>query len=259
MTLAPLIIAHRGDSTNAPENTMAAFRQAIAAGADGVEFDVRLSNDGVPVVIHDGDTRRTTGIARPVSAATAKELGELDAGSWFNRTRRYAANDAFIGTGVPSLGDVLELYANETGPIYVELKIDDVNVQPMADAVSNVLLQFPGLIDRVIVKSFRLAAIPAIRHLLPGVQTGALFEPSIANIIRGRKHLITLAAEFGADQLSLHYSLASRSIVQRAAESGMPVTIWTVDDPKWVSRCRQRGIGALITNDPGRLVAIRGG
>jgi glycerophosphoryl diester phosphodiesterase len=79
----PLIIAHRGASAVAPENTIAAFRRAIEVGADGVEFDVRLARDGVPVVIHDSTLERTAGLKRGVSDLTSEELSQIDVGSWF--------------------------------------------------------------------------------------------------------------------------------------------------------------------------------
>jgi len=83
----PLIIGHRGASAVAPENTMAAFREAIAAGCDGIEFDVRLTRDGVPVIIHDSTLRRTAGLAARVADLTWAELEQVDVGSWFARAR----------------------------------------------------------------------------------------------------------------------------------------------------------------------------
>ncbi|HET6851924.1 MAG TPA: glycerophosphodiester phosphodiesterase family protein, partial [Pyrinomonadaceae bacterium] len=81
----PLIIGHRGASAVAPENTIAAFKEAIAVGADGVEFDVRLTRDRVPVVIHDSTLRRTAGLQRRVADLTWAELEQVDVGSWFDR------------------------------------------------------------------------------------------------------------------------------------------------------------------------------
>ena len=83
----PLIIGHRGASADAPENTMAAFREAIAVGADGIEFDVRLTRDGVPVVIHDSTLRRTGGLPQRIAEITQSELATIDVGSWFARKK----------------------------------------------------------------------------------------------------------------------------------------------------------------------------
>src|SRR6185503_14444987 len=88
MPTTPLILGHRGASAVAPENTLAAFSRAMSDGADGIEFDVRLSRDGVPVVIHDANLNRTAGVARRVSDLTAKELQEIDVGGWFDHAER---------------------------------------------------------------------------------------------------------------------------------------------------------------------------
>jgi glycerophosphoryl diester phosphodiesterase len=91
----PLIIAHRGASALAPENTLAAFRRAIADGAEGIEFDVRLAKDNVPVVIHDADLKRVGARNGSVGEYTSAELGKIDVGSWFNRQKPEKANERF--------------------------------------------------------------------------------------------------------------------------------------------------------------------
>jgi glycerophosphoryl diester phosphodiesterase len=253
MSRSPLIIAHRGASAHAPENTMAAFQLGIDQGADGVEFDVHLAKDGVPVVIHDPTLKRTGGRNEKVADLTSRQLSEIDIGSWFNKKYPPRARPEYASQTVPTLERVLSLFDAEAGPIYVELKCDLSNYKPLSAAVCSLLRNSP-LLPRVIIKSFRLAAIPDVRGLLPDVQTAALFEPSILTILRRRKHIVAIAREFGAHQLSLHRSLATRKLTHLASEAGMPVTVWTVDDPKWIVRCRQRGIGTLITNDPLELV-----
>ena len=132
----------------------------------------------------------------------------------------------------------------------------NVPTTSLAAAVSDVIRDSPQL-PQMIVKSFKLAAIPEVRHLLPTAQTAALFEPSIMTVLRRRKYIIAMAHEFGAHQISLHHSLVTPKLGKLAAEANMPVTIWTADHPKWVRRCRKLGIKALITNDPARLLAER--
>jgi glycerophosphoryl diester phosphodiesterase len=244
----PLIIAHRGASTHAPENTLAAFRAAIDAGANGVEFDVQLAADGVPVVIHDTDLRRTAGINKRVSELTSIQLSQIDAGSWFA--------PQFSRETVPTLEQTLQLLSNFNGLIYIELKCELDNFKPLVAAVCDAIRDSP-LLPQIIVQSFRLAAIPEVRCLLPQVQTAALFEPSIMTILRSRKYIIAMAREFGAQQISLHYSLATSKLCTLAAETNLPVTVWTVDDPKWLERCKIRNIRALITNDPKNLISAR--
>lgn len=253
----PLIIAHRGDSANAPENTLAAFRRGVDVGADGVEFDVQLANDGVPVVAHDFDLKRTAGRSERVTEMTSKQLVLMDVGSWFNKKFPSKAFAAYARETVPTLEQVIKLNETTTGPIYIELKCDDSNYKPLAAAVCEMIRDSP-MLPRIIVKSFKLAAIPTVRNLLPEVQTAALFEPSIMTILRKPKYIIAMAHEFGAHHISLHHSLATPKLTALAAEAQMPVTIWTADNPKWIARCRERGIASLITNDPARLLDHRG-
>jgi glycerophosphoryl diester phosphodiesterase len=252
----PLIIGHRGASAHAPENTLAAFRLAIELGADGVEFDVQLSKDGVPVVIHDYDLNRTSVCDERVSDLTSKQLCKIDVGSWFNSKNPSLAKPDFSYETVPTLSDVLKLLEASSGPIYIELKCDETNIKPLVAAVCEVIGDSP-MLPRMIVKSFRLSAIPEVRYRLPNIQTAALFEPSILTILRSRKFIVGIAREFGAHQISLHYSLITPRICGLAEAAKMPITIWTVDDAKWLTRSSKLGIGALITNDPAMLIAER--
>src|ERR1044072_6078360 len=109
MTPTPLILGHRGSSATAPENTLAAFSQSIRDRADGIEFDVRLSRDGIPVVIHDATLKRTGRIDRRVSDLTATELQKVDVGSWFAEQRH--SPQTLAGETIPSLAHVFELFA----------------------------------------------------------------------------------------------------------------------------------------------------
>ena len=254
MSKIPLIIGHRGASTQAPENTLAAFQLAIDQGADGVEFDVQLSADGVPVVIHDYDLQRTGGRDSKVSDLTSRELGRIDVGSWFNKKHKSHARDEFATERVPTLAQVLDLLKSTDGPIYIELKCETGEYKSLVGAVCELIRDSPQL-DRIIIKSFRLAVIPDVKCQLPSVKTAALFEPSIMTILRRRLNIIEIAREFGADQISLHYSLASEKFAAAASEANMPVTIWTVDKPKWLKKCKTRGIGSIITNDPQLMLA----
>lgn len=256
MSLPPLIIGHRGASAHAPENTLAAFQLALDVGADGVEFDVQLAKDGVPVVIHDSILERTALRPERVAELTSKQLGKIDIGSWFNKKFPKKARSEFANETVPTLAQVLDLLKDTNGLIYIELKCGDAEYEPLAKAVSNTIRD-SHLLPQIIVKSFKLATIPVVRFHLPEVQTAALFEPTIMDFLRRRKHILAIAHEFGAHQISLHYSLITRKLVSLATEVNMPVTIWTADDPKWVKRCQKLGIKALITNVPARAIAAK--
>lgn len=249
----PLIIGHRGASAAAPENTLAAFRRAIDDGADGIEFDVRLARDGVPVVIHDATLKRTGRIKAAVSGLTSKELEKIDVGSWFDIAGQ---PDGYPSERVPTLAKTLASLAGFGGPVFIELKCGDGEVEPLTAAVCDVVGSSP-LSAQVIVKSFRLAVIPQVRTRAPALRTAALFAPRVMSILRKEKHLVKIAEELGADELSIHYSLATRKLMEKAGKHALPVNIWTADSARWVKRGLKLGFKSIITNDPAKLLARR--
>jgi glycerophosphoryl diester phosphodiesterase len=217
----PLIIGHRGASAVAPENTITAFMSAVLAGADGIEFDVRLSADGVPVVIHDDTLYRTHGLRRRVGDLSAAELDEL---------------------GVPSLRELFEFMAGNELLLCLEIKGSSAE---LAERCCELLREF-SFAERVVVECFDLAIIAKIREF----KTAALFKPRIYT----DQGLIDRALAVGASVLALHHRLAKAPLVEKAKLAGLRVVVWTVDDPVWLARARAMGIAALITNDPARMI-----
>ena len=140
----PQIIAHRGASAHAPENTLAAFRIAIDAGADGVELDVRLSKDGIPVVVHDRDLKRLAGRVDAIADLKAEELALVDVGSHFNATHPKRTRSEFAGVGISTLAEVLGLFEASSGFVHVELKIDKKHeLMPLVNGVCRVSMLRP--------------------------------------------------------------------------------------------------------------------
>ena len=252
----PLIIAHRGSSALAPENTMAAFHKAIEDRADGLEFDVRLAKDGVPVVFHDATLRRIARKNISVISLRAEELQKLDVGSWFNIKNPRKANLKFSAETIPTLAYLLDVLGDYKGLIYIELKCKADELTTLVRAVIKVV-QSSKLFPNIIIKSFKLEAIALTNKLLPEVRTAALFAPKILTILRKQTQLIEKARECKADEISLHFSLATQKIVEKAREFGMPTIIWTADHPVWVKRSCDIGIRAIITNNPARLLVKR--
>src|SRR5690349_3043260 len=124
---SPLIIGHRGASAHAPENTMASFRLALEVGADGIEFDVRLSREGGPFVIHDDNLRRTGLDPRRVADLNASELKQIDVGKWFDPI-------SSVNEPIPTLKDVLHLFESRQGLLYLEMKCDGSEREKLASA-----------------------------------------------------------------------------------------------------------------------------
>ena len=246
----PLIIGHRGASAVAPENTMAAFGEAIAAGADGIEFDVRLTRDGVPVIIHDSTLRRTGGLQRRVGELTWSELEQVDAGSWFNQ--RFATET------VPTLKELLTLFESNNLFLHLEMKSDSPSEHtPLADACCR-LINEHSLKERIVVSCFDHAALKVVKSIDSEIKTAALFEPSLSNLsVLSNDRVINQAIAVGASALALHHRLARKQLVDKAKLLGWGVAVWTVDDPAWIERARSIGIDALITNNPAAMLAHR--
>jgi glycerophosphoryl diester phosphodiesterase len=237
----PLIIGHRGASAVAPENTIAAFKAAIATGADGIEFDVRLTRDGVPVVIHDETLRRTGGVRGRVSQMTLAELSNVDVGSWFDRQ--------FEKERIPGLAQLFELFQSNNLILYLEMKSQASEQTRLAEACCR-LIDEHLLKNRVIFECFELAALETVKHIDSTLKTAALFQPPSSFILKRAKAI-------GASELALHHRLATKQLVQKARLADLRVVTWTVDDPAWVSRAEATGIDALITNNPTALIAAR--
>lgn len=217
---SPLIIGHRGASAVAPENTIAAFEAAINAGADGIEFDVRLSRDRVPVVIHDDTLYRTSGVRRRVADLSARELEQFD---------------------VPSLAQVFELFESNGLILYLEMK----EVETAQECCK--LVERYSFKDRVIFECFEHSALKTVKQIDATFKTAPLFQPPASFILKR-------ALAVGADGIALHHRLSHKRLIQKARDAGLKVVTWTVDDPAWIERAREIGIHALITNDPAALI-----
>ena len=250
----PLIIGHRGASAVAPENTLAAFRRALDDGADGLEFDVRLARDRVPVIIHDANLRRTAPHEGLVRLFTSRELAGLDVGSWFNRLHPELARAEYTQERVPTLEEVFAATRERARVLYVELKCDAgepyeaLAAEVARRVVSNRMLR------QVVVESFELKALLAVERFAPEIRTAALFDRRFPSRTPKVKWMIEKARACGAREIALHHSLAREGAVKGLRDAGLPVTVWTVDDVEWAERAHRLKC-SLMTNHPARMRA----
>lgn len=252
---SPHIIGHRGASAVAPENTLAAFARAFEDGAHGIEFDVRLARDGVPVVIHDPSLWHAGLRKSRVSKLTSRRLGQIDVGSWFNRSHRRLARLQFTRQTVPTLDEVFRLMAHQKPDriAYVELKtVRRKRLNALLVAAVVEIIKRHNLQDRVIVISFNLAAVTQVKELDSSIRTGALFGPK-QRATKSIQNIITATIECGADQILLHHLIANKRILTRARKAKLGSVIWTVDDRKWLKLAEQGEIDALMTNNPAKM------
>jgi glycerophosphoryl diester phosphodiesterase len=248
----PLIIGHRGASTVSPENTLAAFSRALGDGADGIEFDVRLSRDRVPVVIHDATLKRTGNLDKLVAELDVSELQQCDVSSWFHRAQTRIKPKVET---VPTLAQVFALFQETNALLYLEMKSESADATPLVQSVVDEIHQ-AKIAKQVVVSSFDLNAVALVKQFDPTISTAALFEPKLFRPISTirRLKMIELAVEHRADEVALHHSLCSGRVVEKAAQLGLPVVVWTVDDVEWIKQAQRLGLKGLITNNPALMV-----
>ncbi len=223
-----VVIAHRGASAVAPENTLAAVRKAVEAGADWVEIDVQESADGSVFVFHDSDFKRVGGPGRPIWELHDDELAAIDIGSW--------KSPAFAAERTPLLADVLALCKDRSG-VLIELKYYG-HSQRLEERVVD-LVEAAGMADQVMVMSLSHDGVRKIRQLRPAWKVGLLSSVALGNLTK-----------LDLDFLGLNARTTSRKLVRQAHQRGVQVHVWTVNDPVDMSTMLGRGVDGLITDDP---------
>lgn len=242
----PLIVAHRGNSSVAPENTRAAFDAARAAGADYIETDVTLSLDGVPFLIHDDTLDRTTDGSGPVGEATSGALSALDAGSWFAPW--------FAGARVPRLTALLDDLAVHGGRLLLEYK-----GRWSADhlAYTTELIHSAQLAERTVVQGFDPVTVSRLRDVAPEIPRALLVHgPALPPGLTVDRMLPVLRRlELTALNPDAATALARPELVSAMHAEGVAMLAWTVDAPDEWARLVEAGVDGIITNRPDRLAA----
>ncbi len=241
----PLVLGHRGAASEAPENTVAAFRRAMAAGADGVELDVQLTRDRRVVVIHDDSVTAVTGAPGRVRGMTLEAIQALDAGAHFG--------PAFAGERIPTLGQALEAVGSEA-IVNIELKGEGIVGDGLEHAVAYIV-HAHGMDSRVIASSFNPFRLMRLRAVAPDIPRAMLHGPGTPRFV----HDLWFLPLVQPDALHPHYSLVDESYMRRARNWGVRVNAWTVDDPAEARRLLDLGVDGIITDDPGNLRAMIGG
>jgi glycerophosphoryl diester phosphodiesterase len=247
----PLVFAHRGGAALAPENTFAAFDHGLALGADGLELDVRLSRDGVAVVHHDETLDRTTNFHGRLAHFTAEQLWRADAGYRFGHPD--AAPFRGLGHGIPRLEWVLSRY--DDARVIIELKD---NTADLAQAVA-AAVRTADAIDRVCVGSFGLRALRAVRALEPALATSAARDEVRWALYRAKVRWPLKNARYQGYQVCEIFGttrVVSPRFIEMSHRAGLPVQVWTVNEPEEAHRLLDWGVDALITDRPDLMVPI---
>lgn len=258
------IWAHRGVSAHAPENTLPAFEAALALPVEGVELDVHLTADGEAVVCHDERIDRTSDGAGLIADMTLAQLRAFD----FSQVegKDFAG---FSPCRIPTLEEVLRLVAPSGKRVNIELKTDEMPYPGIEEKVFGII-RACGMEDRVVVSSFNRESVARFKALGSGIPVAFLFYEHPKGLRRGvaagewdalhprfalcPRHMPAwLRKRLGA--LNLQPSLVPEAVVKLAHDAGMPVRVYTVDDPDMAHRLAERGVDAVFANDPAALMA----
>jgi glycerophosphoryl diester phosphodiesterase len=230
----PRVWAHRGDSAHEPENTMPAFERARAVGTDGIELDVRLDRDGTVVVFHDDTLDRLCGRAGRIEELAGAERRLLRVG----------------GQPIPTLAEVLHAFADLE--INVEIKAPKLlRAHALVSATAKVIAD-SGHADQIIVSSFDPSALVQLHMILPDVSTAYLFHDAQALPIRKG----WLGRLTGASVFHPNHALCTERSVRHWHQAGLPLNVWTVDDPVELARLAALGVDGVFTNDPAGALAV---
>lgn len=230
-----VVMAHRGASAAAPENTLIAYKKAIEMGADYAELDVRQTKDGVIVLMHDKTIHRTTGVKGFVWDLTLEELRKLEAGSWFG--------EEFRGEPVPTLQEVIRLAKGQM-KLNIEVKISE-NEPGIAQKVVDIVRSEDFSMD-CIITSFDLVTIKTFNRIAPDLETGLIFE----------KEYQTDVFEGTWDVLCSNHELVDAEFVRRAKENGKKIYVWTVNEKEEMLRLIGLRVDGIITNRPDLLMSV---
>lgn len=237
-----LVIAHRGASHYAPENTMAAFKMAWQMKADMIELDVQLSKDGVPVVFHDAKLEKHSNGRGLVSSYLYDELRQLDAGKWFSIE--------FMGEKIPSLEKVLKWAAGKI-MVNIEIKAEAVSHSQKGGIEEKViqLVQEAGLEKHVIISSFDYRAVERIKKIAPGILTGLLYDKKSST----KRGPVDLLRDYKADFFHCSKSQMGKEWRRQLNASEKRFLIYTVNRKKTMQKWIEKGAFGIFSDKPNLL------
>lgn len=238
---APLIIAHRGFSSLAPENTLVAYRKAIEVGAEMAECDTYLTKDGVPILLHDRTLKRTTGTDAPPRALTLEEIQKLDAGKW--------KDPEYAGERVPTLKELMTLVKGKLR-LVIEIKEHEIE-----EPVLKVIHESGVPLEELMIFSFYYDVVEKMAKLEPLLPTTWLVG-DLPYDRAGRHEVIRQALAARCSAVGLPYERAEPTFLRSAHKAGLQVFVWTVDEPADMKYLLRIGADAIITNKPDVLKKV---
>jgi len=230
-----LVVAHRGASSLAPENTLVAVTRAVELGADCSEIDVRLTKEGEVVLLHDSLLKRTANESGAVWDYTLEELTGFEVGSWFGKE--------FEGESIPTLTEVIR---SVKGQILLNIEIKVSREEPELAPKVVAIIRKEKMRKKCLVTSFDRNTVEKVKAIDPEIKTGFIFSQNHPEDV----------FEGNWDVLSCNWRVVDAEFMASAREAKKEVHVWTVDDPEEMRRLIGLGVDAIITNRPQDLIPL---
>jgi glycerophosphoryl diester phosphodiesterase len=247
-------VAHRGGSALAPENTLAAFRQALTLPADAIELDVQMSRDGHAIVFHDETVERLTDGQGNILDLDLAYLRSLNAAAHFSGGWPQPER-------IPTLREALEVARVGGVQVYIEIKPGRRDTGPyerypgIAEAVAEEVLT-NGLLEQVLIISFDWEILPLLKMLAPGVRTGALVSKDVWNPQKPLAELVAQVQELRCDWINMDYKLFTSQMPEFFHAANLQLGIWTVNDEASLQHLAQASVDSLTTDRPDLFVRL---
>lgn len=226
----PTVMAHRGLSADAPENTLYAFSDAISVGADFIELDVQQTRDGVLVVMHDSNLKRTTGVNKDIWDVDYADIQNLDAGSWFD--------PAYANARIPTLEETLQ-FVDKRAKLNIEIKPTKHGSDTLEQDVAELITRYQYT-DACYVTSFSYGSLKKVKEANPEIRTGYLMS-----VAYGQFYSLKYA-----DAFSLNKVFVTSQVVNAAHQQGKQIFAWTVNSMSEVRSLCNLHVDSIITDDP---------
>lgn len=240
-----VVIAHRGASSYAPENTHSAFKLAIELNAEMIELDVSLSKDGIPVVVHDETVDRTTNASGLVSSFTLSELKNLETGAWFS--------EKYKGEPFPTLEEVLS-YTKDKIAVNIEIKTEAVTNNPSGGIIEKALriVKEAGVSDQVLFSSFDYRAMEHLEQLAPEMPKAILYEKSQSGELLPSE----LVEKYKVDAFNCSHRQLSDKWIEDLKANNIPFFIYTVNEKELMKKIIENGAKGIFSDKPDLLKEV---
>lgn len=233
----PKVIGHRGACAYAPENTVAGIQTAASLGVEWVELDVKITRDGVPIIFHDDDLERITGVSGLVAQATYDELRDLDAGSWFG--------DSFASARIPTLEEAIDVILKHDLGLNLEIKPCPGREKETAEVALDHLSQYWDDPTKILISSFQHVSLEAAMDLTPDWARGLLIGGE-----EMPENWKDMADYLDVKTLNLGSRLVTRAIADEVMDLELPLLVYTVNDPMEARNLQRLGVDCFFSDCP---------